>query len=546
MALQQINRPRHSTPRRSAASQTHQVYAFPAPLRGIDVSQQLPGGDPLTAIRCQNLIPRVLGLELRKGYTRWVSNMAGEIRSLIAYHPAIGDPKLFAANSNGDIFDVTAAQLSSFVPVPVINVPGGLPPGEWTSLNFTTSAGVHYLVLTCPGGGYYVYDGINFIEAQEGVGPGEIEGVDPHLFSFVTVYKNRLWFVERETTRAWYLPVGQVAGKATEFDFGAMFPNGGQLDVLINWTYDGGGTGAGGLSNKLVIIADQGDVLVYGGDDPDVAAEFRVEGRWYVGRVPASTRYASLYQTDVVILSERGLNFMSELMRGQGFFGNESIAGNINSELAIQVSQNLDSRYWEVRFLPHEQLLVINFPESNSQSLQWGYEVNNKAFFILAGMPMVTVDTFDGKTFFGDQQGNVWWAFEGQSDGAIETVAGKDLEGNLVTAFTALGEGVRVKRFLMCRASFISDAPVGVQVQLNSEWSFTLPPGAPPYLRAGENYWDQGKWDVAVWGGAGKTYEVWTGATGTGRYGALSMKVRGAAGTVFVGWQALVEAGGIL
>ena len=33
---------------------------------------------------------------------------------------------------------------------------------------------------------------------------------------------------------------------------------------------------------------------------------------------------------------------------------------------------------------------------------------------------------------------------------------------------------------------------------------------------------------------------------GTGRYASLAMRVRGAAGTIFVGWQALVEQGGIL
>jgi hypothetical protein len=55
-----------------------------------------------------------------------------------------------------------------------------------------------------------------------------------------------------------------------------------------------------------------------------------------------------------------------------------------------------------------------------------------------------------------------------------------------------------------------------------------------------------GLWDVAVWSGSGQSYEAWTGATGTGRYAALAMKVRASADTLFVGWQALVEPGGVL
>jgi hypothetical protein len=548
MSLQQYAHPRRTTPRKASSTQTHEAYAFGAPLKGVDVSQPLPGGDPQTAIRLQNLIPRVLGLQLRKGFTRWVSNMGTEIRSIMQYHPAIGGPKMFCANSDGDVFDVTLPLPAGDTPVPVLSVLTGVHLGEWTSLNYTTPAGVHYLLMVSPAGGYYVYDGTVFTEIVAGTAAMQIDGVDPKAFSYVTVFKNRLVFIEHETTRVWYLPVGQIAGVATEFDFGAMLPNGGEVVMLVNWTYDGGGgTGSStGLSNKLVIIADQGDVLVYGGEDPDDATTFRVEGRWYIGRVPVGNRFASQYMQDVAIISERGLCFMSELMRGEGFFGNTQIASNINSELAVLVARTLDSKYWEIRLLPHEQLMILNVPDYNRENIQWAYEVNNKAFCNLKGLPMLTVETFDGRSFCGDTNGNIWWCFEGQSDGAVGTTPGQDLQGTCVTAFSSLGEGIRVKRFLMCRASFISSSAPGVQIRLNKEWNLGLPTGAPAYLAAGTNFWDQGVWDQAVWSGEGGTYEAWVGASGTGRYGSLALQVRGAADTIFIGWQAVVEPGGIL
>jgi hypothetical protein len=501
--------PRRTTPRRASVTQTHEAYAFGAPLKGIDVSQPLPGGDPQTAIRLQNLI---------------------------------------CANSDGEVFDVTVALPVGTTPVPVLTVSVGPYLGEWTSLNYTTPAGVHYMLMVSPAGGYYAYDGATFTEIVAGAAALQIDGIDPMTFSYITVFKNRLVFIEHETTKVWYLPVGQIAGVATEFDFGAMLPNGGEVVMLVNWTYDGGGgTGSStGLSNKLVIVADQGDVLVYGGEDPDDAATFRVEGRWYVGRVPIGNRFASQYMQDVAIISERGLCFLSELMRGEGFFGNTVVASNINSELAALVARTLDSKYWEIKLLPHEQLMVINVPDYNRENLQWAYEVNNKAFCTLKGLPMLTVDTFDGRSFCGDIDGNVWWCFEGQSDGAIGIVPGKDLQGTCVTAFSSLGEGIRVKRFLMCRASFISSTAPGVQIRLNKEWNLGLPSGAPAYLAAGANFWDQGRWDQAVWAGEGSTYEAWVGASGVGRYGSLALQVRGAADTIFIGWQAVVEPGGIL
>lgn len=550
--LQPATHPRRTIPRRSSSSQTHSAFSFSSPIKGVDVSQPLPNGNPFTAIRMENLIPRVLGCQLRKGYSRWASNLTGEVRSIMSYHPAVGDPKLFAACSDGTVYDISVPTASGVTPPVVLTVTGGSPTGEWTSLNYTTSAGVHLMLMVNPGNGLYKYDGTTFSQVLEGNGAGEISGVDPSVFSSIMSFKGRLVFIEINSTVAWYLETGQHAGVATAFDFGPLLPNGGYLSCITNWTFDGGAasggaaTGGGGIDNKLIIIASQGDVLVFGGTDLNSATDFAMQGRWFIGRVPAGDRFVAAYGTDVAILSERGMCFASEMMRGQGFFENAKVAQQINSELATQVAQTLDARYWEIMFLPHEQLMIINRPDSNAGNLQWAYEVNNKAFCTLSGIPMLTANNFDGRSFSGDLDGNVWWTFSGESDGAVDGVYGKDLQGTCVTSFQSMGEGFRVKRFLMARASFISNSTPAYRLQLNREWNLNLPVGAPPYLRAGDSFWDQGQWDQAVWSGAALSYEAWQGVTGTGRYASLALRVRGAAGTIFVGWQAVVEQGGIL
>jgi hypothetical protein len=395
-----------------------------------------------------------------------------------------------------------------------------------------------------PGAGLWKYDGVTFTQ----ITALDITGVDPKTFAHLTVYKRRLWFTQLETATAWYLPTGQFAGVATDFPLGSMLPSGGSLAVCINWTFDGGGGTSGGasLGNKIVFVSDQGDVLVYNGQDADIFGDFQVEGRWYIGKVPVGRRFYTQYMSDVIFLSERGMSFLSELMRGQGFFQNASNAQAINSELASQISTSLVTRYWEIVFLPQVQLLVINRSEINLENLQWCYEVNNKAFATLRGIPMLTVAPFNTRTFCGDISGNVWWTFLGDSDGAIDNIAGKDLQGVCVTSFQPMGEAIRLKRFLMVRPSFIAKAPPGVQAVLNKEWNLGAPDLAPPYLAAGDSLWDSAHWDTALWSGEGQSYEAWAGASGTGRYASLALRVRGPADTIFVGWQALVESGGIL
>jgi hypothetical protein len=542
MALQPSPHPRKTIIRRSSGSQVHQAYAFGAPTAGLDVSQPLPGGDPMKAVRLENLIPRVLGCQMRAGYTRWSPGLDGEVRTLMDYRPPGATPaKLLAATSTGKIYDVTLQA----APVLLTTIAGGTPNGEWTWLNFTTDANVHKLVMVNPGTGMWIYDGAAFTHITPGAGVNQIAGVDPTSFVHVTAFKNRLWFVQANSDTAWYLGTGVYFGTAKQFQFmGSMLPHGGNLDVLINWTYDG--SSGAGLSTQLVAVSTQGDIVAYAGEDPDEASSFSVAGRWYVGRVPVGRRYYSLYQTDIVILSERGMCFMSELMRGEGFFQNPQISQAINSAVAAEVARSLGTRYWEVVFLPQEQLIILNKAEFDSENLQWAYEVNNKAFAVLRGIPMLTAIVAGGETYSGDLAGNVWWCFEGSSDGIIGTTPGTDLQGTVVTTFQPMGEGIRLKRFLMVRASFISDAEPAIQVSLNKEWSLGISGNAPPFLGAGENFWDVGLWDHAVWAGEGQSYESWIGATGAGRYAALAMRVKGSPATIFVGWQALVEAGGIL
>jgi len=553
MPLQAYSHPRRTTPRRSGQLRTHAAFPFPAPQGGINTALPLPGASPLTALRMENFIPRALGCQLRKGYVLWQSNLDGEVGSFMKYQPATGAAILLAATDTGSIYNVTANLPSTTVPTPVTTVAGGQPNGEWTSLNFVTGGGVHVLLMVNPGGGYWVFDGTTFTQITLGAGVNQITGVDPDLFVFVTVFRNRIWFIEGGTSRAWFLPVDVYYGTVEEVDFGPMLPNGGALAALVNWTYDGAG-GAGGtagatgsVNTQLVVIGEQGDVLVYAGDDEDDPSLFsQIKGRWYVGRVPVGRRFFSLYLSDVIILSEKGMNFMSELMRGQGFFDNAGRAQAINSELAPQINNTLSSRYWEVVFLPQQQMIVINRAEVTIEQLQWVYEVNNRAFATMRGIPMLTVAVFEGRTFSGDLEGNVWWCFEGNSDGAIDDEPGLDLQGIIVTSFQAMGDPVRLKRFLMVRPSFISVSPPGIQAVLNHEWDLAMSGATPAYAGAGDSFWDVGLWDVAVWSGAGQSYESWIGATGTGRYASLALRIRGAADTIFVAWQALVEQGGIL
>lgn len=525
--------------RRTAASQTHMAHMNGAPVAGLDVTQTLVGADPLTAITLNNLIPRVYGCTLRAGYSQWATGLAGEVRSLMPYNTPTGT-QLFAASSNGSIYDVSSPSLVP--PTPIYSHPVADVLGEWYSINFV-AAGGNYLLSVCAGEGYHIYNGTTWLEVSQGTGAGQINGLDPALFAYIFQWKGRVWFLRKDSAIAYYLPTGQITGTVTPFDFGPFLQHGGPLAVGYNWTVDGGE----GIDDKLVLFSLEGDVLIYGGTDPSDASKFAKQGSYFLGHLPSGRRCVSQYGTDLAILSEKGLCFLSELLRGQGFFSNAPIAQRVNSSLAQEVSKKMTQRYWELVFLPHEQLIVINTPTSNAQDKQWAYEVNTKAFCTLTRMPMLCIAAFDRQTFFGDADGNVWLAFSGSSDGSVGATRGADLEGVVVSAFLPFGEPFRKKIFLMARPAFLAPIAPAIKVTINADWSFNQPKGSPQFTPPeGSSLWDSGIWNQTVWNGSEQSYAAWVGVEGEGFYGALSMKIRGEPGTTFVSWQLLTQPGGVL
>ena len=525
--------------RRTSASQTHTAHMYGAPVAGIDVTQTLVAADPNTAVVLENLIPRVYGCELRKGFVRWATGLNGEVRSLMSYN-APTTTQLFACSSNGTIYDVTAQ--SSGAPIPVYTHPVGDMMGEWYSINFVTAGG-NYLLSVSAGEGYHIFDGATWVDVAQGTGPGQINGLDPKLFAYIFEWKGRVWFLRKDSAIAYYLPTGQITGTVVPFDFGPFLRKGGPLAVGTNWTVDGGE----GIDDKLVLFSLEGDVLIYGGTDPSDANKFAKQGSYYLGHLPVARRCVSVFGTDIAILSEKGLCFLSELLRGQGFFVNAPIAQRVNSAIAQEVSAKMTQRYWELIFLPHEQLILVNTPTTTAVDTQWAFEVNAKAFCTLTHMPMLSTAAFDRRTFFGDGEGNVWLGFEGSSDGAVDASRGTDIEGTVVTAFLPHGEPYRTKIFHMVRPAFLAPVAPAIKVAINPDWSFISPSGSPQFTPPpGSSLWDLAIWNQTVWNGSEKSYAAWVGVQGSGFYGALSMKVRGEPGTTFVSWQLLTTPGGVL
>src|SRR5690606_25965336 len=200
---------------RTRSPQTTKAVSLPAPQGGINRVDGLASMPPQDAIFLYNMIPSEYGTKVRDGYAAWCTNVGtGGVRTIIPFTGA-NTGKLFACTEDG-IYDITSSGDShtAVISFGVQDSTSGF--GTWT--NFVNDGGAYFCLYCDESNGYFVYEEATdtWSQVAEGMDPGEVSGVDPENLAFVTLFKERVWFVERDTGNAWYLDSGSIFGAATK------------------------------------------------------------------------------------------------------------------------------------------------------------------------------------------------------------------------------------------------------------------------------------------------------------------------------------------
>lgn len=439
-----------------------QSVTLPAPIGGLNTVDAGASMPPTDCVLLYNLIAAEYGLRTRLGYREWCTNLDGEVRSVIPFTGSTAaQNRLFATTTTG-IWDVTD---TSTAPAQVLTFPTAELDNGWgASCVFVNSGGNHFCLYTDEAQGYHVYveSTGTWSAIAYGVGAGQINGtkpdgvtpIDPLRLCHVTVWANRVWFVERDTGYAWYGGVGALYGTLTPFSFGGRFRAGGDLRGLFNWTIDGGS----GSVNSLVAISGGGDVAIYQGTDPSSAASFGLRGTWFVGGVPKGRRIATDFGGDLLILSSVGVVPVSRLTQGNPIFDRSQYAtqkiGNLFNQLAYS-GRDLDG--WHVRLHPQDNALVVNVPQLSGTTIQLVMSLATKGWSQYRDLPNITAsESYAGTLYFGTQDGRVCVS-QDYLDGVL--LADPDsytpIQYSLLSAFQNLGSA-RKKRVQSIRPTILS------------------------------------------------------------------------------------------
>ena len=557
--------------------QTALTASITAPIGGWNARDSVAAMPPTDAVTLTNFYPTPTDVQLRKGYSKRSIGITGFVNSLMNYAGA-NTQKLFAAAGtsiyNADTATATVAYPITNDKLQHINIStaGGhfliacngtdatmvYDGTSWFSIASTstaqtissityvtttatlTTASPHGLItgnkITVAGAAPSAYNG-TFTVTVTGAStltytmasnPGAnattvgsytvlfgITGVNSNKFVNVNLFKNRLFFTEKDSLKVWYLPVNQIAGAATALDFGGIARNGGFLQAMATWTIDAGQ----GADDYAVFITNMGEIIVYNGTDPDTTATWALKGVWQLGYV-FSRRCFYKWSGDILLLTQDGLVPLASALQSSRL----DPRINLTDKIFFAISQAADAYStefgWQVIYYAKPNMLIINIPNPNGAE-QYVMHTISKAWSNFSGINAKCFELNGDDIYFG---GN---GFVGKfADTNADN--GAQISATCQQAYSYFDKPGQQKRFTLVRPTFLVDVGTpGIYCGINTDFQTQNNLGEVSFQPSSTTTarWDAATWDNDVFAGNLVISRNWQGVTGIGYAGGINLNM---------------------
>ena len=207
-----------------------QVASIPAPVGGWNARDSIANMEPTDAVEMINFFPSYSNVVLRGGYTQYATGIDGQVETLMNY--STGTTNKLYAMAKTKIYDVTSAGAVGAA------VKTGLTNARWEFINVTTGGG-GYLYLVNGVDSPLLFDGTTWASVTA-ISTIAITGVTTTTLDNITLFKNRVWFSQKNSLKCWYLPTNAVGGTANVLDLSSIAKFGGYIVDIATWTIDAG------------------------------------------------------------------------------------------------------------------------------------------------------------------------------------------------------------------------------------------------------------------------------------------------------------------
>jgi hypothetical protein len=510
---------------KASRNRSFPVKSIPAPVGGWNARDSWADMPETDAVSMVNMFPTTTDVSLRKGRSDHVTGITGTVETLAAYSSPSAN-KLFAVAGTA-IYNVSSAGAVGAA------VQSGLSNARWQYENFSVPTGAAWMYMVNGTDKPRAYDGTNWTAVDAASTPA-ITGVTTTDLIQVNVFQRRLWFVQKASTKAWYLPTDSVAGVAQSIDLGPLFSSGGYLVAMGTWTIDAGS----GMDDHAVFISSVGEIAVYKGTDPASASTWSLVGVFSAG-APIGRRCFMKFGGDLLLITKDGVVPMSKALLSARLNNTAAITNKIQSAMS-DAAMNYGSNFgWQLQQYPVGNMLILNVPTSATVFQQYVMNTISGAWCSFEGWNASCWELFNDSLYFGGN-GVVCKAWDTYAD------SGALIVGDTIPAFSYFGSP-QLKRWTMARPVIAATGTPSISLAMNTDFTTTAYLGTPSFSASDGAVWDSATWDTSIWGGGLSIFRDWQSVSGYGQAGSLHLKI--ASKYYNVRWQAtdyVFEKGGVL
>jgi hypothetical protein len=476
--------------------------SIPAPIGGLNDRDSIADMPPTDAVVMNNWWPYPSYVGIRKGATNHVTGFSNPVETLVEYLPTSGASKLFAA-AGTSIFDVTTPGALGAA------VQTGLSNARWQDANITTPGG-SFLYLVNGADSPRLWNGTTWTTIT-GVSTPAITGVTTTDLAHVTVFKNRLYFAVKNSMNVAYLPVLSVGGAASLLDLGSVFRLGGSINAIYTWTLDAGS----GSDDHLVIISTNGEVAVYQGTDPSVAANWTLIGVFVLGR-PLGRRCAVKYGGDLAVNTTEGVYPLGKGLLSASVDRRIALTDKIQNSVSVEAQSYADSFGWQLCLYPDANMLILNVPSVSK--FQYAQNTITGAWAQFTGWAANVWLRASSGLYFGDAT-TVKKAWSGNLDVTVP------IQGDIAPAFSYFGNKAYNKFFTMVSPYLQTSGNPSVLYSLNTDFSLQEPNGTLSFTPPTGMVWGSMTWGSMVWGGGLTPIKSWNTVGAVANSAAIRLRI---------------------
>jgi hypothetical protein len=509
---------------RSGRTGNAKPFPIPSPIGGWNTRDSIADMDPTDAIVLDNWFPDLGQVVMRGGYISHATGMTGAVETLAEFNA--GTARHLIAAANGNIWNATATGAAT-------SLASGFGSNRWQTAQFDDALGGARLGLVNGTDAPQIYNGATIAAmtiSGAGLTVADLDGIN--------IYKSRSYFWDSGTQDFWYSATNALGGALTRFRLSRVQGTGGNLLAMVNWTRDGGD----GVDDVACFLLTSGDVVIYQGDNPGDANAWALIGVFKVG-APISIRGARKMGSDALCITKSGYVPLTRVLSNAGVNEQKSAVSSKIRGAVTKAAQLYASNFgWEIFLYPRGNKLIVNVPQSSSQSVQHVMNTETRAWCQFRGINAFCWSLFNDQAYFGGAGGIVY-----KYDDATLSDAGAAISADGQQAFMHIGGKGSKKRLTAIRSLLQVTGGLSASIGAAFDFKSRSTMGTVTAPDVGSAAWDLATWDVDSWAEEIVNVDQWIGADGEGY--AVSPSVLATSSTAKCAWLSqtmLCEVGGII